>query len=118
NDPSDVHLIVLSGMSGSGKTVALRALEDLDFYCVDNLPAALIPRLVTALGGRHGDHRRIAVGVDVRNRIEDLQQIPHMLSQLAADGIVSHLIFVDSHDDVLLKRVSETRRPHPLSAAV
>lgn len=114
--PSDVHLIVLSGMSGSGKTVALRALEDLDFYCVDNLPAALIPRLVKALGGRHGDHRRIAVGVDVRNRTEDLEKIPHMLSQLAADGIISHLVFVDSRDDVLIKRYSETRRRHPLSA--
>lgn len=116
NKPSDVHVIVLSGMSGGGKTVALRALEDLDFYCVDNLPAALIPQLVKALGGRHGDHRRIAVGVDVRNRSEDLSQIPHMLSQLAADGVVAHLVFVDSRDDVLIKRYSETRRRHPLSA--
>lgn len=113
--PSNVHLVVLSGMSGSGKTVALRALEDLDFYCVDNLPAALIPRLVTALGGRHGEHRRIAVGVDARNRAEDLEQIPHMLSRLAAEGIVSHLVFVDSRDEVLIKRYSETRRRHPLS---
>ncbi len=116
HEPPHVHLIVLSGMSGSGKTVALRALEDLDFYCVDNLPAALIPRLVKALGGRHGEHRRIAVGVDARNRVEDLEQIPHMLSQLASEGIVSHLVFVDSRDDVLIKRYSETRRRHPLSA--
>lgn len=114
--PAHIHLVVLSGMSGSGKTVALRALEDLDFYCVDNLPAALLPRLVTALGGSLGQHRRIAVGVDARNRVEDLEQIPHMLSKLAAEGIVSHLVFVDSRDEVLIKRYSETRRRHPLSA--
>ncbi|HEX7339087.1 MAG TPA: RNase adapter RapZ [Rhodanobacteraceae bacterium] len=112
--PSDVHLLVLSGMSGSGKTVALRALEDLDFYCVDNLPAGLMPDLVKAIGG--GTHRRIAVGVDVRNRGEDLAKIPHMLSQLAKAGVLVHLVFVDSRDDVLIKRYSETRRRHPLSA--
>lgn len=112
---SNVHLVILSGMSGGGKTVALRALEDLDFYCVDNLPAALIPQLVKALGGRHGNQRRIAVGVDVRNREVDLDRIPHMLSTLAGDGIVAHLVFIDSRNDVLLKRYSETRRRHPLS---
>jgi len=111
---SDIHLLVLSGMSGGGKTVALRALEDLDFYCVDNLPAALMPQLVTAIGD--GRHQRIAVGVDVRNRTDDLSQIPQMISTLASQGVIVHLVFVDSRDDVLLKRYSETRRRHPLSA--
>lgn len=114
--PTEVHLIVLTGMSGGGKTIALRALEDLDFYCVDNLPVSLIPQLVKALGGRRGDYRRIAAGVDVRNHVEDLEQIPHMLATLASEGITAHLVFVDSRDDVLLKRYSETRRRHPLSA--
>lgn len=114
---SDVHLVVLSGMSGSGKTVALRALEDLDFYCVDNLPAALIPHLVEALGGNRGDHRRIAVGVDARNQADGLEKIPYMLSELAQNDIVSHLVFVDSRDEVLIKRYAESRRRHPLSTA-
>lgn len=113
--PTAIHLVVLSGMSGSGKTVALRALEDYDFYCVDNLPVELIPHLVQSLGGRHGNYRRIAVGVDSRNREEDLEQIPHMFADLASDGIAWHLVFVDSRDDVLIKRYSESRRRHPLS---
>jgi UPF0042 nucleotide-binding protein len=112
----DVHLVVLTGMSGGGKTVALRALEDLDFYCVDNLPAALIPQLVGALKGAPEPlHKRIAVGVDVRNRGDDLDEIPPMLSKLAAGGVYVHLVFVDSRDEVLIKRYSETRRRHPLS---
>ncbi|HEX7341589.1 MAG TPA: RNase adapter RapZ [Rhodanobacteraceae bacterium] len=112
--PPGVHLLVLSGMSGGGKTVALRALEDLDFYCVDNLPVTLMPQLVKAIG--NGTHQRIAVGVDVRNRIEDLSQIPYMLSTLASEGVRVHLAFIDSRDEVLIKRYSETRRRHPLSA--
>jgi UPF0042 nucleotide-binding protein len=116
SSPSAVHLVVLTGMSGGGKTVALRALEDLDFYCVDNLPAALIPQLMKAVAQESGVvRRRIAVGVDVRNRGEDLGDIPRMLSELAAGGAHVHLIFVDSTDDVLMKRYSETRRRHPLS---
>ncbi|WP_243039211.1 RNase adapter RapZ [Dyella sedimenti] len=114
--PDAIHLIVLSGMSGGGKTVALRALEDLEFYCVDNLPTALLPQLVTAVS-RHegGRHRHVAVGVDVRNPSEDLRRMPAMLSELAAAGVQAHLIFLDCRDEVLIKRYSETRRRHPLS---
>ena len=114
--PDTIHLIVLSGMSGGGKTVALRALEDLEFYCVDNLPTALLPQLVAAVSRGIGDKRRnVAVGVDVRNREEDLKRMPAMLSELAAEGVDAHLIFLDCRDDVLIKRYSETRRRHPLS---
>ncbi|WP_430391161.1 RNase adapter RapZ [Dyella sp. 20L07] len=116
--PDAIHLIVLTGMSGGGKTVALRALEDLEFYCVDNLPTALLPQLVAAVSrGSEGKRRHIAVGVDVRNREEDLLRMPAMLSELAAAGVHAHLIFLDCRDDVLIKRYSETRRRHPLSAA-
>ncbi len=117
-DPRDIHLIVLSGLSGGGKTVALRALEDLEFYCVDNLPSALLPQLVNAVieGSGTQKHQRIAVGVDVRNRSVDFTQMPTVLSGLAAAGVQVHLIFLDCRDEVLIKRYSETRRRHPLAA--
>ena len=110
------RLVVLSGLSGGGKTVALRTLEDLGFYCVDNLPAALIPQLVDALlAGSHGP-RRIAVGIDVRAQGDDLSRMPGVLAQLASAGTPAELVFLHARDEVLIKRYSETRRRHPLSA--
>lgn len=115
-DQSKIQLIVLTGLSGGGKTVALRALEDLEFYCVDNLPSALLPQLVNAVSrGKGGRHRRIAVGVDVRNSGADFTQMPAVLSALATAGVQVHLIFLDCRDEVLIKRYSETRRRHPLA---
>ena len=117
NDSRKVHLIVLTGMSGGGKTVALRALEDLEFYCVDNLPSVLLSELINATtrGDRRGRPQRIAVGVDVRNTGEDFQHMPQVLSDLASAGVQVHLVFVDCNDSVLIKRYSETRRRHPLA---
>ena len=114
---SATRLVVVSGLSGSGKTIALRTLEDLDYYCVDNLPGALLADFVDAVtAGPHGAHPRMAVGMDVRNRPEDLTRLPNSLAELASRGIEYQLIFLDTRDDVLIKRYSDTRRRHPLSA--
>jgi len=110
-----IHVVVLSGLSGAGKTVALRAFEDLGFYCVDNLPTALLPSLYRALidGGREAPSG-LAVGVDVRNR-GDLERLPEALSHLAEAGADAELVFLESSDEVLLKRYASSRRRHPLS---
>ncbi len=110
------RLIVVSGMSGSGKTIALRTLEDLDYYCVDNLPSALLPAFVAAVAqAQPGLHPRLAVGIDVRNRADDLNKLPLVLAGLGQQGIEHQLIFLDARDDVLFKRYSDTRRRHPLT---
>jgi UPF0042 nucleotide-binding protein len=117
-DPAQpaVRLVVVSGLSGSGKTVALRTLEDLDYYCVDNLPVELMPAFVDSVTAGDPDrHPRLAVGVDVRNRVEDLSRLPQILSRIAAAGIAYQLVFLDTRDDILLKRFSDTRRRHPLT---
>ncbi|HPF74794.1 MAG: RNase adapter RapZ [Lysobacteraceae bacterium] len=108
-------LIVVSGLSGSGKTVVLRTLEDLDYYCVDNLPAELLPAFVRSVSGDDGHPPRMAVGIDVRNRSRDLDHLPASLSAVGALGIDYQLIFLDTRDEVLIKRYSDTRRRHPLS---
>ena len=109
-------LVLVSGMSGSGKSVALHTLEDLGFYCVDNLPAALLPALVRDVtGGTDGGPSKIAVGIDVRNSHEDLDRIPAALSALGELGLDPRLIYFDATDGVLLKRYADTRRRHPLS---
>jgi RNase adapter protein RapZ len=112
--PAAIRLIVVSGMSGSGKTIALRTLEDLDYYCVDNMPSALLPAFVAEVA-QAGLHPRLAVGIDVRNRAQDLNKLPQVLAGLTSQGIEHQLIFLDARDDVLFKRYSDTRRRHPLS---
>jgi UPF0042 nucleotide-binding protein len=117
DDAPATRLVVVSGLSGSGKTVALRTLEDLDYYCVDNLPVALIPAFVESVtGSQAGRYPRLAVGVDVRNRVEDLARLPEILARIAAGGIAYQLVFLDTRDEVLFKRFSDTRRRHPLTS--
>jgi UPF0042 nucleotide-binding protein len=108
-------LTVVSGLSGSGKSVALRTLEDFDYYCVDNLPAELLPQFVQALARDEGARRRLAVSIDVRNAMTDLSRMGEWLSAVGALGYDHRLVFFDTRDDVLVKRYSETRRRHPLS---
>lgn len=107
-------LIIVSGMSGSGKSVALNTLEDLGFYCVDNLPAELLPEFVRSVARGDGAPGKLAVGLDIRNR-HDLAQIPEWLSAVGALGLDPKLVFFDTSNEVLLKRYADTRRRHPLS---
>ncbi len=109
------RLIVVSGLSGSGKSVALRTLEDLDCYCVDNLPSDLLPDFVRSVLEGVDPPGRLAVGIDVRNRREDLGHLPQALADVGRMGIEHELVFLDTRDEALLKRYSETRRRHPLS---
>ncbi|MBD8527162.1 RNase adapter RapZ [Pseudomarimonas arenosa] len=107
-------LIIVSGLSGSGKSIALRTLEDLGCYCVDNLPSDLLPEFVASVLGGSNPPSRLAVGIDVRNRAEDLSHLPHALSEVGKMGLQHQLIFLDCRDEVLLKRYADTRRRHPL----
>ena len=116
--PEDMRLIIISGLSGSGKSVALHVLEDLGFYCIDNLPAALLKSLLDQV--RRIDERspvRIAVGVDARNRQQDLESLPALIDELRRNNVQTDLLFLQASDDILLKRYSETRRRHPLDRA-
>ena len=108
-------LVIVSGMSGSGKSVALNTFEDLGFYCVDNLPAELLPEFVRSVAREDGAPEKLAVGIDVRNRHTDLSNIPEWLSAVGALGLDPKLVFFDTADAVLLKRYADTRRRHPLS---
>jgi UPF0042 nucleotide-binding protein len=111
-----MRLIVISGLSGSGKSVALHVLEDLGFYCIDNIPAPLLRSVVDeVLRGRDRAYENVGVGLDARNRPEDIEKIPELIKQLRADGIVCEIIFLQADDKVLLSRFSETRRKHPLT---
>lgn len=115
NAPANGHtLVIVSGMSGSGKTVALNTLEDLDFYCVDNLPAELLPDFVRSATQPERGTRKLAVGIDVRSR-GDLAKLPQWLSAVGAMGFDPRLVFFDTVDEVLLRRYADTRRRHPLT---
>ncbi len=110
-----LELTIVSGLSGSGKTVALHTLEDLDYDCVDNLPAALLPPFVELAASVPRVRSGLAVAIDARNLGTDPAQLPQWLSAAAAQGAEPNVIFFDTRDEVLIKRFSETRRKHPLS---
>lgn len=110
-----MRLVIVSGLSGSGKSVALDVLEDLGFYCIDNVPAALLGGLITeTIEARDALYDNMAVGVDARNRAADLQSLPGLLSTLEGQGVTCEIIFLHAEDQVLLQRYRETRRRHPL----
>lgn len=111
-----MRLIVVSGLSGSGKSVALHMLEDLDWYCVDNIPAALLKAFVShTLRSDDARYHRVAVGLDARNTPEEIATVPALLEELRSSGLGCELLFITASEDALLRRYAETRRKHPLS---
>jgi UPF0042 nucleotide-binding protein len=111
-----MRLIIVSGMSGSGKSVALHVLEDLGYYCVDNMPVTLLKSVVDELTERSSDPTELlALGVDARSHQGGLESLPEIIQDLKKQGILTELLFLQSTDDILLKRYSESRRRHPLA---
>jgi UPF0042 nucleotide-binding protein len=107
------QILIITGLSGSGKTNVARALEDIGWFCVDNLPSALIPRFASMIHGSE-ELRRSALVVDMRER-EFLKQFPHVFRQLRGQGVAVNLLFLEADEKALVRRFSETRRPHPLA---
>jgi UPF0042 nucleotide-binding protein len=114
--PGELRLIIVSGLSGSGKSVALRVLEDLGYYCIDNLPVSLLIAAVEEFRQSNANTaKQLAVGVDARNRAQNLGALPDLLNQLRLQGIVTDIIFLHANDEILLQRYRESRRRHPLA---
>lgn len=107
-----LHAVVVTGLSGSGKSTALRVLEDLGFYCVDNLPVALLRRFVELWETSREEVHRVALGIDARERLF-LEGFQGAFDELRRAGVRLEVIYLEASDDVLVRRFSETRRPHP-----
>jgi UPF0042 nucleotide-binding protein len=110
-----MKLVVVSGLSGSGKSVALHTLEDLGYYCIDNLPLFLLKDLALGLKGE-GAGTSTAVGIDARNRPEQLHELPGLVKDLCDPSCECRVLYLEAQTDTLIKRFSETRRKHPLTA--
>src|SRR5262245_64631832 len=106
-----MQLVLISGLSGSGKSVALNALEDSGYYCVDNLPGPLLQESTELL--RRAGHKRVAMSIDARTG-DSLEQVPEYVATLRNQGVDVRVLFLDAKNDTLLRRFSETRRRHPL----
>ena len=109
-----MRFVIVTGMSGAGKTSVLKFLEDINFFCVDNLPPALLPKFAELCYEQEGEIERVAMGIDIRGGrlFNDLFEV---LSDLQAKGYEYEILFLDASDEVLIKRYKETRRSHPLS---
>jgi UPF0042 nucleotide-binding protein len=111
-----MSMVIVSGLSGSGKSVALHALEDLGFYCIDNLPVGLLTAFAREFQSNNlADTGKVAAGIDARNHPDQLLRFPAILEELGKLGINCRILFLQAEDATLLKRFSETRRKHPLS---
>ena len=110
-------IIIVSGMSGGGKSTALNALEDLGYYCIDNLPGAMLPGFELQISANKDLYNKVALGIDARSRESDLQVIIDWMSLLRETGFNCRLLFITAEKPVLIQRFSETRRRHPLTGS-
>ena len=109
-----MRLVIVTGMSGAGKTTALKMLEDMGFYCVDNLPIPLIGKFAELAGSRRGEKSQAALGIDIRSG-ESLEELGAILKEWDESRFPYEILFLDAGDEVLIKRYKETRRSHPLA---
>jgi UPF0042 nucleotide-binding protein len=111
-----MKLIIISGLSGSGKSIALNVLEDLEYYCIDNLPTGMLTSLADEiLNNKLNTYEHFAVGIDARNLPGELQQFPQTIENLKRQDLECEIFFLEAEDNTLIKRFSETRRKHPLT---
>ena len=111
-----MKLVIVTGMSGAGKSIALKILEDLGYFCVDNLPIQLMPKFAEILTTPNSELKQVALGIDVRSG-QALDGLEEQLNAMDKAGIDYEILFLDAQDDVLVKRYKETRRQHPLGGA-
>ena len=116
-DKSSQDVIIVSGMSGGGKSTALNALEDLGYYCIDNLPGAMLPYFGPQISANPELYKKVALGIDARSRESDLQVVLDWMVSLRDNSFNCKLLFITADKAVLIKRFSETRRRHPLTGS-
>ena len=112
------RLVIISGLSGAGKTIALNTLEDLGFYCIDNLPISMLNEFSGQV--QHGAIKNtpeIAIGIDARSPVSEIEHLPEVIAELKKEGLRTELVFIEANDEILTRRYSETRRKHPLSSS-
>ncbi len=109
-----MRFVIVTGMSGAGKSTALKMLEDMGYFCVDNLPIPLIPKFTELMGSSSEELSKVALGVDIRSG-QALQELESQLEVMAMSNIAYEILYLDASDDILVKRYKETRRSHPLA---
>lgn len=111
-----MKFVIVTGMSGAGKSTAMKMMEDMGYFCIDNLPIQLLDKLIDLSNTFHSDVSKVAVGIDVRNG-SGIDAIPQTLEQLRQKNFLYEILFLDAEDEVLVKRYKETRRNHPLAGS-
>ena len=109
-----MRIVIVTGMSGAGKSTALKMLEDMGYFCVDNLPVPLIPKMAELLSVPGSEMNKSALGIDIRSG-QNFKMLEEILDELDQENIDYEILYLDSSDDVLIKRYKETRRSHPLA---